>query len=231
MLGGRDAMDWLAGDLDRIAGAVDLSRWYVRTMGMRATVDAVPLPARRGAYDGHARLGDVGPIAFRDVALVLPRPAPDARAVRVRLRFVADNWRVDAAAIAGSVARPAVATLSVTDVVVPRTATGSGPAHDTAAVSALSGADDRYLETSPGQRMTLVFARDAARAHAGDTTTHLIAWQGWYREWVRGAWLAQPTRTTPFVPGDSAVLVALRRWSERRSELERAFHASRVPVR
>lgn len=223
ILGGRDAPDWLTSGLQHIATAVDVSRWYVRTMGMRVSVDgAVP-----GAAS--ARLGDVGPIAFRDVAVVLPRPARDAERVRVRLRFVADNWRIDRAEVAGVVARPRVEPLAVARVVVPVPAAGTGPALDTAAVSALADADERYLETRPGQRMTLEFAPSATSS--GDSTTYLIAWQGWYREWIRGAWLAEPARTTPFVPGDSAVLAALGRWRARQPELERAFYASKIPVR
>ncbi|MFL5581522.1 MAG: hypothetical protein ACJ8AO_14225 [Gemmatimonadaceae bacterium] len=223
ILGGRDAPDWLATGLQHIATAVDVSRWYVRTMGMRVSVEG----AAPGAPS--ARLGDVGPIAFRDVAVVLPRPTRDAGRVRVRLRFVADNWRIDRAEVAGVIARPTVERLPVTRVVVPVPAVGTGPALDSAAVSAVADPDERYLETRPGQRMTLEFA--PARASAGDSTTYLIAWQGWYREWIRGAWLAEPARVTPFVPGDSAVLTALGRWRARQPELERAFYASKIPVR
>lgn len=221
ILGGRDAPDWLEGGLQNIATAVDVSRWYVRTMGMRVSTDA-------GAS---ARIGDVGPIAFRDVAVVLPRPARDAGRVRVRLRFVADNWRIDRATIAGVIGRPRVEHLPVARVVVPVPATGVGPAVDGAAARAVADADDAYLETRPGQRMTLEFARSATTPAADTVTTYLIAWQGWYREWIRGAWLAEPTRTRPFVPGDSAVLTALTRWRARQPELERAFYASKIPVR
>ena len=59
----------------------------------------------------------------------------------------------------------------------------------------------------------------------------MIAWQGWYREWIRGEWLANPTRAEPFKPGDAAVLTALHRWSERKTSFEREFYASRIPVR
>ena len=232
ILGGRDAADWMTTGLQHIGGAVDVARWYGRTMGLRATVHGAPAGA------APARLGDVGPIAFRDVALVVPRPARDARTVRVRLRFVADNWRIDQARVAGVVARPTEVTeLPVARVVVPTPADGGGPRPDTAAVTALAEPDDRYLETRPGQRMTLEFdpARpDVSRrvATGGDTTTtYLIVWQGWYNEWIRGSWLARPTRTTPFVPGDAAVLAALHRWRARQGELEPAFYASRLPVR
>jgi hypothetical protein len=205
-------------------------------MGMRLSVDGVPLPTDE-PFEGHARLGDIGPIAFRDVAVVLPRPvARDGRA-RVRLRFVADNWRIDEVRVAGLVSRPAYRTLAVDSVLVPTPAAGGAPISQDEVIPAVAAADDRYLETRPGQRMTLVFAPDAEHAPnaqpAADagTATYLIAWQGWYREWLRANWLAAPARTTPFVPGDAAVLTALRSWSAKQPEFERAFYSTSIPVR
>jgi hypothetical protein len=228
ILGGRDAPQWMTEGMQRIATAIDLSRWYVATMGMRASVHS----GSPDAAEAHARLGDVGPLAFRDVALVLPRPVPDSGRVHIRLRFVADNWRIDQAVAAAIVERPSSRSIPLLRVIVPTPERGPGPAADTAALTALGDADDRYLETHPGQRMTLEFAAlSPADGQSDAETTYLIAWQGWYREWIRGSWLAEPTRTTPFVPGDSAVADALGRWRQRRAELERAFYTSRIPVR
>lgn len=231
MLGGRDALDWLATDLQHVARTVDLARWYVATMGMRVEADGVPLP-EQAPFVGHARLGDVGPIAFRDVAVVLPRPVSTDGSGRVRLRFVADNWRIDQAEITGIIGRPTVLTLAVDSVIVPTPADGGPARTDFGAVRAIGAADELYFETRPGQRMTLVFASDGApREQANETVTNMIAWQGWYSEWVRGAWLAEPRRTTPFIPGDKATLTALRRWTERQQAFEREFYESKLPVR
>ena len=210
--------------------ALDLSRWYVRTMGLHASVDGVPTTTDAdGRVQGHARLGDVGPIAFRDVAMVLPRPARDARAVKVRLRFVADNWRIDRAAISGTISRPAGGAVRLSRVVATTPAKGGPPVVDTAAMRALGQADDQYLETRPGQRMTLEFT--PAATGAGGSTTYMIAWQGWYREWIRGGWLAEPKRTTPWVPGDAAIVTALGQWRAKQEGFERQFYSSSIPVR
>lgn len=222
MLGGRDALDWLNTGLQNIGTTVDLARWYTATMGLRASVDDMTT----------ARIGDVGPIAFRDVALVLPRQAIDTTRQRIRLRFVADNWRIDEVRVAGIIARPELTLLPVDSVIVPTPEGGGLPLLDTAAVAALADADDRYLETRPGQRLTLVFRPDdvAARLPTGQTT-YLIAWQGWYREWIRAGWLAEPTRSSPFVPGDAALLEALDRWTMKKASFEKEFYASKIPVR
>jgi hypothetical protein len=224
LLGGRDAPDWMERDLQHISTAIDLSSWYTRTMGLRASVDGVPVSSTQ-AY--HARLGDVGPLAFRDVAIVLPRASRDGR-VRVRLRFVADNWRIDYVGLASSFSRPSSTKLAVDRLIVPQPAGGGKPIVDTAAIGALRDSDGRYLETSPGQRMTLEFR--APSGAAAETMTYLVAWQGYYREWIRGAWLAQPTRLEPWKPGDAAMVTAIKRWRARQPELERAFYSSRIPV-
>ena len=232
ILGGRDAPDWLSTGMQRIGTALELSRWYVGTMGMHATVDGVPAPALANARAGtHARLSDVGPIAFRDVALVLPRSARNARHVRIRLQFVADDWRIDRAMVGGTLSRPTVARVPLANVIAPTPAAGGPALKDTAALRALGEADDQYLETRPGQRMILQFKPADARANSDSTTTYLIAWQGWYREWLRGSWLAKPSRTTPWVAGDSAVSTALTTWRSKREHLEHDFYSTRIPVR
>ena len=226
MLSNPDALEWLHRELQTISTAVDLSRWYTRTMGMHAAAGADA--ATLAAQSPTARLNDVGPLAFRDVALVLPRPPSRDGTVRVRLRFVADNWRIDYAAIGGAPARPASRTVGLSRVTVPHPATGGPAVADTAALAALSDTDDRYLETRPGQRMTLEF--DAGRT-TDPSTTYSIAWQGWYREWIRKQWVTTPARTTTFVPGDSSLMSAMRKWRERQVEFERQFYSTRIPVR
>lgn len=235
MLGGRDAADWLSTDLNNISRTVDLSRWYTATMGMRLTVDGVALSAD-APYRGHARLSDVGPIAFRDVAVVLPRPATTSAnskgRAQVRLAFVADNWRIDEVRVAGTHARPETQLIRLASVIVPTPAEGEGPVRDTAAVPRLAEADEQYLETRPGQRMALLFeAVTSTPAPEGQTDTYLIAWQGWYSEWLRPQWLANPSRTEPFVAGDGAMMTALARWKTRQASFERDFYASSIPVR
>ena len=60
---------------------------------------------------------------------------------------------------------------------------------------------------------------------------YLIAWQGWYREWIRGSWIRSATLAEPFMPTDDAVVSAMRKWSHTRESFEEKFFASRVPVR
>lgn len=230
MLGGRDAADWLATGLADRPTALRLASWYKGTMGMRLRAVRAP-PTGESAPAAWTHLGDVGPIAYRDVAVVLPRPRAEAGRVRVRMQFVVDNWRIDQARIAGVVRSAAARAVPVARVVVPVPRDGGGPMLDTAALRALSATDATRLETRPGQRMTLEFDVPAAPVRADSATRYLVAWRGWYREWIRGAWLASPTRTAAFVPGDETLLTAIERWRSRREAFEHEFYSSRIPVR
>ena len=64
----------------------------------------------------------------------------------------------------------------------------------------LRRADERRLETEPGQRYRVTF--DVGRAPQG-TRTYLLAAKGYYVEWVRGRWLAAAKDRIP--PADEHV--------------------------
>jgi hypothetical protein len=176
---------------------------------------------RDSAWVPIARLKDTGPVAWKDVAVPLPRVAGDE--LRVRLRFPADNWRIDRATLASSVRRPSVRTLRL------GRATATGGAAEPEAYASLLAPDGRYLETGPGQAFFASW--DVGPDSPGVERTFLLASQGYYVEWVRRAWITAARDTTPFRPGDASLLRALERWRQVQDTLERRFFATRVPVR
>jgi hypothetical protein len=52
-----------------------------------------------GVFREIERLPDTGPIAWKDVAVLIPVPQ-HGDSMRVRLSFVTDNWRIDQVAFA-----------------------------------------------------------------------------------------------------------------------------------
>jgi hypothetical protein len=218
MLSGPEAPDWLARQMQQPAEALALARWYRQRMGMRISVDGGPVDAR---------IGDVGPLAFREVAVVVPRPRDDGDG-QVRLRFVADNWRIDQIRIADVVRRTGGERVPVGSVVAP---VGQGAfARDTAAMRLLSAADERYLETRPGQRMVLEFS-DRQPVPTDSAVRYLVTWQGWYNEWIRPSWITAREPGRRFVPHDSALAIALSRWRSRKPAFEAQFYSTRIPTR
>ncbi len=218
MLGGAGAssLDWLGRDIQKISTAIDLGKWYSRNMGMRVAV------RDGGAYRDVARFTDKGPIAFHDIAVVVP--APELDSVRVRLSFVSDNWRIDRLAISTSFRRPDVTRVPLAAVV------GADGTLDSAALTSLRSADDRYLLTTPGQRFSARFAVTASDEPS--LHTFLLVSQGYYTEWVRGSWLKKSTAAAkPFAPTDSALARAVASWRTQQKSLEQRFYSSRIPTR
>ena len=216
MLGdpGARSLDWVGRDLQQVGPAVELAQWYQKRMGMQIAV-------RDGAgFREIAHVKDTGPIAWKDIAIVVP--VLERGTVRIRLRFPVDNWRIDRIAVAERFRRalPVVHALS---------AIQAGGQADTSALATLAAADARYLETSPGQLFDASFR--PGQPAAMDERTFFLASQGYYTEWVRRGWLAAPRATRAFVPSDTALAEAVTRWRLTHDTLEARFMSSRLPVR
>ena len=212
---GADALTWLAGDLERIGPAVALGQWWTSRMGLR-----VELPSD-GGWKEVARVPDTGPIAWNELAVPLMPPAP-GDSVRVRLRFVADAWRIDRAALATSVRRPEVVRHTPARLLD----ADDRPQPDGAA--AVASPDERYLETRPGDRYAIEF--DVGAEPEVGTRSFLLSSQGYYTEWIRPSWVRDAAGDPP-EPGDALLREAMRRWAGHRTDFEREFFESRIPTR
>jgi hypothetical protein len=217
MLGdpGARSIDWQAEHLSRIGPAVELGAWYAKHMGL-----AVEL-WRNGSWIPVARVKDSGPVAWKEV--VVPVPAGTSGELRVRLRFPADNWRIDRITLAQRMSRPSVRVLPL-DLV-----TGLNGADESDARASMLSNDERYLQTQAGQ--AFIAQWQVGQGTPGLERTFLLASQGYYIEWVRRGWIAAARDTSTFRPSDSALAQAIVRWREVQDSLEPRFYATRVPVR
>jgi hypothetical protein len=212
---GARALDYMAENLQHIGSATELGRWYAGAMGMRVSV-----------WDGSAwrqsgRFLDTGPIAWKELAVMIPNPTGGP--LRVRLSFPADDWRIDRVAVARTAHRATPRTIPLAAVI------RSDGRPDSAALVNLREADERYLETTAGQRFDAVFQTGAEPADSA--RTFLLAWQGFYYEWIRRGWLERGHDSTAFRPGAAALAEAQRRWRESQGPMEVQFGRTRVPVR
>jgi hypothetical protein len=218
MLGsaGARALDWLGTDLQRIGPAVELGMWYRARMGMRVAAEI------DGAFRDIDRIPDAGPIAWKDVALLVPVPQ-SGDSMRIRLSFVTDEWRIDQVGIALDARRaeprsvPLLAAASLDDTI----------SFD--ATRRLSEPDEAYVETQPGIAFTVRFG--TGPEPSGETRTFLLSSQGYYTEWVRPDWIARASTPATFEPGDVMLVEAQRRWRAVKPEFERRFYETRIPVR
>ena len=224
MLGDRGAraLDWLGRDLQEIGPAVELGQWVADNLGMRVSVrDGVE-------WREAARITDGGPLAWDDIAVVVPVTAgPSEGSVAVRLSFPADHWRIDQATFFET-ARPAEGrAIPLSTVRAPDGSEQSGMLSD------LASADSAYLVTSPGHSFEVFFrpGLDGRDDGTDRERTFFLASQGYYVEWVRHEWLANGRETERFKPGPETLVEALRRWGASRETMQEQFYATRIPVR
>lgn len=212
---GARSIDWLSEDLSSIGTAVEFGRWYRARMGMRVAV------WDRTEWREVRRVGDAGPLAWKDVAVLIPNIGDDS--LRVRLSFVVDQWRIDRVALATEVYRPVVRVIPLANV---SDAQSTSRADVQAAMVA---ADDRYLETTAGQFATLHL--DAGPAPLDSDRTFLLATQGYYSEWLRQDWVRPTSAGAVFTPTDDALARVVARYRAKRAAFEASFYSTNIPVR
>ena len=217
MLGsaGAEALDWIGRGMERIDTAVELGRWFHDTMGLSVAV-----------FDGSGwqhvgRIGDTGPIAWKEVGIRVPVLEEDS--LRLRLSFLADEWRIDRVAVGQPRAIEARVRLpieSLTDL------DGRSLSQH---MPSMELPDDDYMITHPGTAVRLEFV--APSAPEGQTTTYLLSTQGYYTEWVRPEWIRTGTAAGPFKPGRGTIEELMARWLEEKDRYEQTFFETRIPVR
>ena len=215
MLAGQGAggLDWLGQDMASIGAVAEFGDYYLRRLGLRVDVQ------EDGRWREVGRIAEAGPIAWAERAVVVP--VPDGDRLHVRLRFVADGWRLDAATMgaARTVRAQPVSLASVTD----------DDGRPVAALADQLGTTDlRHAVRGPGSAFHVAFAPPTPAALRAQTL--FVSAQGHYIEWMRPDWLRQPDRGR-FVPNDSTLVAAIGTWRRKRGEYEAMFESSMLPVR
>ncbi|MDZ7644349.1 MAG: hypothetical protein U5K76_09175 [Woeseiaceae bacterium] len=151
-------------------------------------------------------------------------PTATGDAVRVRIEFVADNWRIDQLAL-GEVAGRA----SFRHLPLARVDDVSGAEHD-AALENLRRDDGRYVVTKPGDALQLRF--DAGTVADGRQRTFFLAASGYPILSGCARTGSQVTARRALRPVTAAVLDALYRWRDQRDGLRSRFgqHPDKRPM-
>jgi hypothetical protein len=173
---------------------------------------------RRGAdYVPVAYLNDAGPLAWRDVAVMIPVLERDS--VVVRLTFPLDVTRIDRIALGTRARRTAGVPIPVHRVL------DRAGREIPGAVQGLAQADTAYAVAEPGQAYRVEFAVprwDRPR-------TFFLAATGYYIEWARPSWFHAERHA--YAPTAERLVTAMRRWQRAGAAYEERFYAQRVPVR
>ena len=205
------ALDWMGHDLSHLGNRAELGLWYRENMGMTVSV------WHDGKFRKVGRIGDQGPIAWSERAFVLDAPRGDS--LKVRLSFVADNWRIDQVGLAIDTQRGEVRTIPVAtakSLEAPRPDIPEYLAHP----------DKTYLITRPGDSVQLGFDVGESK----QSRTFFLVSEGYYMEWMRAEWLAEEHRRK-FEPTSDALMQSLELYARKRDTYRQQFESIKVPVR
>jgi hypothetical protein len=209
------ALDFMGKDLSKITTLARLASWYGGNFGMRVEVQD------GSEWRPVIRLMDFGPTAWRVMGVALPAVRSADDSVRIRLTFAADAFRIDQLGVAQRVRRAEQRFIPIARVV-----DAEGKSRPDM-VAMLAKADDREVETHPGDQFHIEFDADTA---SGTSRTFFFAAQGYYVEWLRPAWMKDAATAEPFAASHTTIRDLLRSWRGGRDSLETYFFTRRVPI-
>lgn len=209
------ALDWMGKDLKRLPGGMRTALWFRNNMGMDVEVWS------DGRYRKAGHIMDQGPIAWAERALRLRNVESEDGKLKLRLSFVADNWRIDQVSLAlesevGSTRIVPVSEVESQDGIRPEI-----PAF-------LAAADKEYLINRPTDRLQLHF--DTGAEESGKTRSFFLASNGYYIEWMRADWLTGGQKQE-YRPGKESLLSTINRYAEKRDGYREAFESTKIEVR
>lgn len=214
---GPRALDWLANDLNDMDVLAPMLQWYRQRTGLRVEV------LQAGAYREVARIPELGPIAWDHVAIPIPVHRGEGDTLHVRLRFIADDWRIDRVGIAGTIESASALRH------VPAAVHDAGGKPVSEWADLLRDADQDWMITTPGNRFKVTYR--VAPVSAAAARTFMLAGTGYYTEWIRKDWMLDNFPGQAYSASDTTLLAALHRWREVKDDFEVRFHSSKIPVR
>jgi hypothetical protein len=210
---GADALDWIGNRLSTVSEAVALGGFHEKYMGLRVH------QYLDGDYRKTARISNVGPVSWKDLAVPIEPSGEDS--VRIRLTFLADSWRIQSARLAQSVVEPDINIL-------PATGLFDSENNELPQLQDIKSADKDYLVTFPGQRFLVDFP--ITQPPIGLENSYLLAGQGYYIEWIRQDWVKDASYPDG-LPYDSDLIISAQdRWKDVKTDFTATFFESKIPV-
>lgn len=212
---GVESLDWIGKDLETVSGAVALGDFHYTYMGLRVEQKL------EDEYKEIGRIANTGPIAPREIAVPVQLNPQDT--LRLRLKFLADSWRIDKLKLAREVSEPEYRFIPVASI------QNSEGESDTRYLSLINEADEQYFVTTPGDRFTATF--ETTIPEADIEYSYMLAGQGYYIEWIRKDWTENTTLTDGLQLSADMIIQAQQRWMNVKKDFEQRFFESRIPVR
>lgn len=211
---GTGALDWIGKEMENVSEAVALGDFFHTYTGIRVDLYV------DGGYEEVTRVANTGPIAWRDVAVPLFN-VPTDDSVRIRLRFLADSWRIDEVDFATEFRMPEVNTIPLSKIESSRS-----PGSSVQDLKKLSEGDESYLITYPGDSYTITF--NTSLVPQGMEAGYLLAGEGFYIEWIRDKWIEEVKEPKRLDYSPEIIHKAQQEWQARKADFEREFFETKV---
>jgi hypothetical protein len=217
LLAGRgiDALNWLSSGLETVSEVVALGDFYQRYTGIRIDQKI------NGEYHEIGRIKNVGPIAWKDLALEFQN-YPESGNIQLRLRFLSDTWQIDQLRLATSVLQPQINRIPVSMI------KDQQDNKNEEVKARVLAADQLYLITYPGQKFTVSF--QTSNPPPGMEPVYFLGTRGYYTEWMRADWIRDPD---PFFKPDYSEKMMMRvqkQWMSVKDDFEKTFFETKIPV-
>lgn len=215
---GLNALEWTARMAEDESYAHMFYALYDEYSGVQVDVE------REGRRDPVTRFGDIGPIAWKDLAIRLPVTGD---VTRVSFTFFPDNISIDRIAFARETLDGA--SYAVRTVIPASIEDYDGMTRPEIADS-IARQDESYLHVTPGDSYRFRYTLPEA---PGLSTSVLLSSQGYYYEWLRGDWVQEDSTLPPLNIFDVPAIIELlrERWMTGYRMMEEEFFRNRIPLK
>ncbi|HKK44618.1 MAG TPA: hypothetical protein VJ964_03800 [Balneolaceae bacterium] len=178
-----------------------------------------------GTWKQIASFGDVGPLAWKELALQLPVVRDENGEMWIRLQWFPENFIIDYAGYDyGTYKTPEIEQVN------PKSITDHRSRLMNEIWQQVEYSDGEFLTTYPGDSYYFYYV---IPDRPETTTTLFLKSKGYYTEWLRGNWISRRNRDYTFnlFEEDKTLEQLKRSWRADRELLERTFFQTRIPLK
>ncbi len=212
---GIQALNWLSNKTNDLMYAWSLHRWYKKHFGMKIQV------WNGEEFKTKIRIGDAGPIAWRQVATELS--VPKGKTALLRFVFLPDNWMIDWIGVSFDSSFDfkvhEIDCSQIQDISGYRTAIPP---------SLVKDKDEEYLITYPAETYLLTFEINDMQEQR--QRSYFLKSRGFYIEWIRHNWLVSSPETNKiqFKLDDQTLVETAQLWLKKKEHFEKQFFDSKI---
>ncbi|HMS64664.1 MAG TPA: hypothetical protein PKD83_05350 [Ignavibacteria bacterium] len=170
---------------------------------------------------------DAGPICWKDAAAEIPVLNTDEKELRLRVKFIPDNFMIDYIGIEFcSSEENKIAVMNL----IPSGVINNSKDNFIQIYKKLESADKNYLITGPGDSYSFIYKIEKRN---DIEQSLLISSKGYYNEWLRGSWIKNDSMRQAFnlYNINENLRNLAESWEMNKTLIESEFFHTRIPVK